>query len=353
MISRAAVLCGFGLPLCLVMCACGSSDRQEQGESSNSSLDPTRARDGGDDENPGTIVGLAGRSSPATSDGGARPEADAGSSLPSDGGALDAAADAAADAEVLTDAAEPECELDAVRCTAAGRERCDGAAWVSDPCPLDQPACVAGSCVLRGPSMVKVARHYIDSTEVTVAHYVEFLDARGDDRSGQPEACSWNSSFYDGTPVDPEAWPITWVDWCDAWSYCNWAGKRLCGAIEGGAVAAADALDATRSEWFLACGGPNGASHPNSAGDCNSTGGNGGLMAAGSNGDCEGFHPGLFDMEGNAAEWVDGCAADTGASDTCLLLGGSYVDNRSYCSEQFEYSRDTTAAPFGFRCCSG
>jgi hypothetical protein len=75
---------------------------------------------------------------------------------------------------------------------------------------------------------------------------------------------------------------------------------------------------------------------------------------------CEGYYPGLFDMEGNAAEWVDWCepagpdAGGTGpAFDNCHLMGGSYVDQQAYCDEDFGYPRNTTANPFGFRCCGG
>ncbi len=273
-------------------------------------------------------------------------------------------ADAATDAAVAADAApgtdastSPVCEAEEYRCTPAGRERCttEGDAWESAPCPLDTPACDEGDCVLRGPTMVRVGSFYIDSTEVTVGQYLAFLDARREDTDGQPSVCSWNTSFYDGTPSNPDNYPITNVDWCDARAFCDWSGKRLCGAIGGGPVANADVLEQTKSQWFLACGGDNGASHPagGDPNDCNSTGG-AGLRAVASTTTCEGFYPGIFDLEGNAAEWIDSCATETGAEDVCYLLGGSHIDNRSYCTEYFdEWPRNDFAAPWGFRCCSG
>lgn len=243
-----------------------------------------------------------------------------------------------------------ECEDGAFQCASDGRERCDGGDWVADACPLDTPACVDDECVLRGPEMIKVSTFYIDSTEVTVADYNAFLADKDDDISGQPEVCAWNLDYVDGTPEDPDTWPITYVDWCDARAYCDWAGKRLCGAREGGAVAPDDSLDETKSQWFLACG--SGGSHPNGSADCNS--GGSGLDAVGTNLDCEGYYPGLFDMEGNAAEWVDSCVTETGRDDICYLLGGSFYDNQSYCTESYaEYPRDDVAGSFGFRCCSG
>ena len=73
---------------------------------------------------------------------------------------------------------------------------------------------------------------------------------------------------------------------------------------------------------------------------------------------CEGYFPGLFDMEGNVAEWVDGCDGNTGAADVCYLMGGNIFDERSYCDEVYNdaedaFRRDDTAVSFGFRCCSG
>jgi len=222
-------------------------------------------------------------------------------------------------------------------------------------CPIDKPTCAGGQCTVRGPTMVQVGDFYIDSTEVTVAQYQQFLAAKGTDTSGQPSVCAWNNAYKDPTiPLNPGTWPMTSVDWCDALAYCTWAGKHLCGKIGGGPIASADALTASASQWFLACGGPGGGTHPNNNATCNSSGGTKTLAPVATFPRCEGFYPGIFDMEGNAAEWVDSCdSTDAGATDTCHLLGGSYIDNLSYCTESFDEPRNTTADPFGFRCCGG
>jgi formylglycine-generating enzyme required for sulfatase activity len=235
------------------------------------------------------------------------------------------------------------------------RERCESDAWVAEPCPLDEPACEAGNCVLRGPQMVGVGAFYVDSTEVTVAQYREFLTARGDDFSGQPGVCAWNDSYYDpARAFNPDDWPITYVDWCDAAAYCAWAGKRLCGSVGGGPIAADDFLEPAMSQWYLACGGPEGGSHPNGDPECNSSGDTQPIAPVGSFAGCEGFYPGLFDLEGNVAEWVDACDGMAGAEDTCYLAGGSIIDNTSFCTNTLaDYPRNGTARPFGFRCCSG
>jgi formylglycine-generating enzyme required for sulfatase activity len=202
--------------------------------------------------------------------------------------------------------------------------------------------------------MVKVGAYYVDSTEVTTAQYQQFLDAKGTNTSGQPAVCSWNTSYYDPAthPMDADNFPISWVDWCDATAFCSWAGKHLCGKAGGGAIARADLFTANLSQWFLACGGSGGGTHPNNTPVCNS--GSGSAAAVKSFPGCEGSYPGLFDLEGNVAEWVDGCSGNTGKDDFCYLMGGQFFENQSYCTEVYDdEARSSVASSFGFRCCSG
>jgi formylglycine-generating enzyme required for sulfatase activity len=203
--------------------------------------------------------------------------------------------------------------------------------------------------------MVQVGAFFIDATEVTVADYQVFLTAKGNDTTGQPAVCGWNKEYKDPTiPLPSATWPMTNVDWCDALAYCTWAGKHLCGKIGGGPVASADQLTPSSSQWFLACGGSGGATHPNANPVCNSNGGAGDLAPVATFPMCEGHYAGIFDMEGNAAEWVDSCdSTDAGPADTCHLLGGSFQDDQSYCTESYDYPRNAIADQFGFRCCGG
>jgi formylglycine-generating enzyme required for sulfatase activity len=102
----------------------------------------------------------------------------------------------------------------------------------------------------------------IDQTEVTNAQYGAFLPTAP---ATQIPECSWNTSFAPQTaattcvsplpydPVNRASYPVSCVDWCDAYAYCVAAGKRLCGAIGGGAVAAASTTDANQSQWYRAC----------------------------------------------------------------------------------------------------
>jgi hypothetical protein len=215
-------------------------------------------------------------------------------------------------------------------------------------------ACDGTPCTTEGPVMVPVTTYWVDSTEVTVGQYQQFLTAKGSDTSGQPAACAWNTS-YAPTGTNPSNYPITSVDWCDAFAFCKWAGKHLCGAVgTGGPMASTDVLDAGVSQWFRACGGPGGSSDVNANPVCNANHGFNGLAAVATFPMCEGWYPGLFDLEGNAAEWVDSCDIEGGvggASDTCYVLGGSYLDLTSYCTEYNGLARNFAADSVGFRCC--
>ena len=259
----------------------------------------------------------------------------------------------------VPDAAEPPCSDQATRCGAAGREVCSAGVWQASSCPLNQPTCEAeGQCVVRGPTMVDVgSAFFIDATEVTVGQYKAFLDAKGGDVSGQSAVCSWNQSYYEGPVVmDPSEYPMTSVDWCDAAAYCSWAGKHLCGHIGGGPIARVDIFEANLSQWFVACGG--GGFHPNDNPVCNSSQGFNSIAPVASYPGCEGYPPGLFDMEGNVREWIDACEGSSGASDVCYVLGGSTLDQTSYCDEvgedvQDPWLRSTRTGYDGFRCCAG
>jgi len=223
------------------------------------------------------------------------------------------------------------------------------------PCSAPRPTCEAGKCVVRGPTMIKAGSFYVDSTEVTVGQYEAFLQARGDDTSGQAPECAWNDSFAPAMVAAIPNRPVAGVDFCDAAAFCAWADQRLCGKISAGALALADVNDPTKGQWVAACGGPKGQSFPYGAsyqaGVCNDNSGSGHVEAVGSRVACNGFYPGVHDMVGNVAEWVDACEASLGASDGCETIGGSYADS-SGCTGSSSKHRDERSPSVGFRCCS-
>jgi len=229
---------------------------------------------------------------------------------------------------------------------------------------------------LAGPAMVAVPSpdgpsYCIDATEVTSAQYQAFLDAQADVE--QPERCGENESFEPDSEVqcegayDPAArpdFPASCMDWCDAWSYCAWAGKHLCGRIGGGPLGdEIDLDDASINEWFNACSsmGENEYAYGDSyeVGTCNAGPDTFDYCdppaEVGSFADCRGTTPPfdqLFDMSGNVSEWIDACDDGAGVAPYCWETGGG-SDSRSLsdCRTDAYVAWNATWWSKGFRCC--
>jgi sulfatase modifying factor 1 len=212
--------------------------------------------------------------------------------------------------------------------------------------------------------MVKVDPFYIDSTEVTVAQYAvfsNFAKLETATAAAQAPECSWNTSFdpvfAPNAPLALPNDPVTNLDFCDAAAFCAWADKRLCGNINSGPVPLAQLADPDASEWFSACAGPSSQRYPYGttyeSGACNDQNGAKKLLEVGTEPKCQGYYPGLFDMLGNAQEWVDSCDAKVGPLDGCERIGGSFQSGADTgCSTSGQAQRNTYAPQVGFRCCS-
>jgi sulfatase modifying factor 1 len=235
----------------------------------------------------------------------------------------------------------------------------------------DAAACPSG----KGPDMVNVANLFcIDSTEVTVAEYDRFLAAGITPGSmGEPmPACGFNKAYapsgenYD--PGTPMTYPVTYVNWCDAFAFCAWSGKRLCGAVAGGADGGGTttaAFATLQNEHYYACsaGGtrmyPYGSTYSKTT--CNGsmnhgTGMSAAELPAGVLGTCVGGFMGLFDMVGNVEEWQNGCIitgdAGAGPGDTCLHGTGSFAHGTAACGYVDQDDRDYQYGDVGIRCCA-
>jgi sulfatase modifying factor 1 len=245
--------------------------------------------------------------------------------------------------------------------TAGGPSAGAGGGPVSQcPCAAPTPTCEAGRCVVRGPTMIKVNPFYIDSTEVTVAQYAVFAKLKPATPADQAPECSWNTSydpvFVQDAPLALPNYPVTNVDFCDAAAFCAWADKRLCGNIDGGPIALTQLADPGASQWFASCTGPKSQQYPYGAayesGACNDQNGAKKLLEVGTEPKCQGYCPGLFDMLGNAQEWVDACDAKAGPLDGCERIGGSYESGAdTVCSTSGLAQRNAYAPQVGFRCC--
>ena len=209
----------------------------------------------------------------------------------------------------------------------------------------------------------------IDSTEVTVSQYQVFVDAKKGDMSGQitPD-CDFNTTYEprteDGGAPPRSAQgdiPVGLVDWCDAYAYCKWANKRLCGRIGGGPAPFALPGDATESQWMFACSA--GGAHPYAYGAtfdtnaCNDGETYSDIAPVKKFPKCTGGFPGLFDMSGNVEEWEDSCDGQG----HCNTRGGSAWDERYTKDHKEVFSCGVTFGDdwideryedVGFRCCS-
>jgi sulfatase modifying factor 1 len=220
---------------------------------------------------------------------------------------------------------------------------------------------------LHGPLPVPVFTGCMDSTEVTVADYTAFLAAKAGDTSGQPAECSsWNTSLvpYMWPPAGATNLPVEYANWCQAYMYCAWAGKHLCGSLDGGAVDPAAWADQTQSEWYNACTHNGDGLHAYPYGNtyeanaCNGMD-NGVNAEVASVSSCVGGYPGLFDLSGNLYEWENSCAEPTdgaapGPDDYCHIRGGSFSDdaNNLRCDNSTSVNRRGPSVNVGIRCCS-
>jgi formylglycine-generating enzyme required for sulfatase activity len=219
--------------------------------------------------------------------------------------------------------------------------------------------------------MLRSARGCIDRTEVTQKQYAEFLAAGV--VASQPPECAFNTTFVPGQlaagiacspslydPIGRPDAPVRCVDWCDAYAFCSWAGKRLCRAIGGGVLAFAQYADPSKSEWMVACGGDPPRDYPYGVvytpGACHADPDAGSLdpFPVATAPSCVGSVSGLFDMSGNVAEWEDACDADAGKDDVCRIRGGGNLSSPSAlaCAGNGSGPRGAMGTLTGFRCCA-
>ena len=220
----------------------------------------------------------------------------------------------------------------------------------------------------KGPALIAVGSNFcIDATEVTNHDYQKFLAdpvGAGTNLTGL-SACQGVLDYAPGTTVAcptfapgvDQNYPVRCIDWCGAYAYCKWAGKRLCGKISGGA---AGPPDASTNQWYSACAGPKaeetyfyGSSHEGGrCVDAPPVAAVGSTLSGGVG--CESFlYPGLTDMLGNVAEWEDSCANPQSATSDCGTRGGSalQVGSAVPCAASKTVDRSSQLPGIGFRCC--
>jgi formylglycine-generating enzyme required for sulfatase activity len=213
----------------------------------------------------------------------------------------------------------------------------------------------------------------IDQYEVTKAEYNSFYQANPPVIAGLPPACAGNIFRPSGGwPFTDGREPVTYVDWCDAFSYCSYKQRHLCGKIGGGAISPDAFDDPTQSEWYNACSGqgvsdyPYGDEHEESK--CVDNPEEAISRKPGPPNPsppvpmCEGGVTGLYNMSGNVAEWENSCDEQG----NCHIRGGSINSGADHAlcgvkpPEKPEDPkekpptwprRDSSDPHIGFRCC--
>jgi formylglycine-generating enzyme required for sulfatase activity len=200
----------------------------------------------------------------------------------------------------------------------------------------------------------------IEATEVTIGAYSAFLMSNPPLSLMDP-SCAGKTSYAPSNNLDlaRPTYPVTYVDWCDAFAYCASLDRHLCGRIgRGAALGAVEVTDATKSEWYNACSKSGTRAYPygtNYAQVCidSQTGTVGPVGAAPY---CVGGFPGIRDMSGNVQEWEDNCVpmGGSGLLDRCKTRGGGYNDgaNGVACNAMTSMRRrNQSDDATGFRCC--
>jgi formylglycine-generating enzyme required for sulfatase activity len=230
----------------------------------------------------------------------------------------------------------------------------------SDDAGPDGPDAAPPSCPkdASGPPMVGVKDFCIDSTEVTNEQYEAFRAATQDAGKPLPARCTWNTDLAAQPWINPtqKSRPAG-VDFCDAYMYCSWAGKHLCGGPKGAALAGSGVSVASQDLWFAACTGggqtiyPYGNTYDSTlcAGELKK---GAGTVDVGTLPQCVGGVNGLYDMSGNVSEWIDSCAG-IAATDPCIAHGGDFGSPppELQCDAGKKYPANAKDVFRGFRCC--
>jgi formylglycine-generating enzyme required for sulfatase activity len=300
-------------------------------------------------------------------------------------------------------------------------QRCaESSDCVSAACDTGSHACACPQGMISIPRQGGGGSYCIDIIEVTKYQYGAFIAANVAVSAQDPICKDANQSFLprnawgisttaptftDTTDLSVTtnfngSLPIHYVDWCDAYAYCKWAGKQLCGSVHGGSVPFDKATQADSSAWYNACsvqgenpypygkdylpGVCNGGSDPDLSSDvncgpeakkrsgygCSSNHDEGinELVDGDKNGhytkvlfaDCAAGPTGPYQMTGNVAEWEDSCDG-TGANANCHVRGGSHNSGNTAEALRCDVNRteqrvpsradDEKLADIGFRCC--
>lgn len=188
-----------------------------------------------------------------------------------------------------------------------------------------------GGSPWRESTTVRLAPFFIDSAEVSVAAYREFLDST---RTVPP----W-------TQAPPDQWPVTGVLWSEAAAYCAWRQR-------GGRLP-------TEDEWEAAARGPRGFRYPWGnqwdPGRANADSLRNGFAPVGASSLGRSW-VGAVDLIGNAWEWTAAAASDAAGQPGHVIKGGAFdtpSNNATAAYRAILPERRDWLTHTGFRCARG
>lgn len=197
------------------------------------------------------------------------------------------------------------------------------------------------------PHEINLSAYWIDQTEVTNIMYAKCVADNGACKEPINVSSSTHSSYYNNFEFNN--YPVIWVDWNMANTYCSWANRRL----------------PTEAEWEKAARGPDisiypfGSNGPYS-GLLNYNSYVGDTTKVGNYPDGKSFY-GAYDMAGNVWEWVNdwydvypggnaGASSDFGQKYR-VLRGGSWLSaENDLRSASRGWSNSAFDNYIGFRC---
>lgn len=274
----------------------------------------------------------------------------------------DTASDAASDGSVVSEAASDAVAEDTGAEVSADTAADAPASEVFVGGPKNQADCP----IARGPKMKFLAApepFCIDETEVTDAQFNAFILASDKPKAPEiPAFCGEQLKTLRALEYST-TYAAVKVRWCDAYAYCRWAGKRLCGKHGGGAYSSEDSEASATSQWSYACrGGIPGYMYPYEtsswvSGKCIDDASGVATVQPVDASTWSGCHGSgefstLMHMAGNAREWEDACDAPIGASTSCRTRGGAFNSpwNQANCGSLPRLNTNADATT-GFRCC--
>jgi formylglycine-generating enzyme required for sulfatase activity len=198
---------------------------------------------------------------------------------------------------------------------------------------------------------VSLKAFWIDQTEVTNRQYALCVKAGG---CSGPVSENSKDPVYFGNPAY-DNYPVTYIDWDQANSYCMWANRRL----------------PSEAEWEKAARGTKASIYPwgNTAPNAdllNYKLNKGGIMPVGSYPKGKSFY-GALDMAGNVMEWVGDTYLNSyyasqdvwnnpqgpATGSYGVTKGGAWISHGDYrvrSAARYGYDRKTRLGANGFRC---